>query len=157
MEGPEVAVDCLPFFRGAQFAVDATIVSTLRGDGTARRDVAEVDGVVDCCKAMEGDSQKSWFRGQGAVGGLGIEASRRWSDEAEPGYQGEVPPRGVVDAQAGRAKHVEQVGNPLWPARWHVLSHSPCWNPFGSRARTQVWRRGVAAFFNLKDQLGVLV
>ena len=42
----EVAVDGLPLFAGAQLAIDATIVSTLRGDGTARRGAAEVDGVA---------------------------------------------------------------------------------------------------------------
>ena len=42
----EVAVDGLPLFGGAQLAIDATIVSTLRDDGTARRGAAEVDGVA---------------------------------------------------------------------------------------------------------------
>ena len=34
---PEVAVDGLPLFGGAQLAIDATIVTPLRGDGSARR------------------------------------------------------------------------------------------------------------------------
>ena len=33
----EVVADGLPLFNGAQLAIDTTMVSTLRGDGTARR------------------------------------------------------------------------------------------------------------------------
>ena len=42
----EVVVDGLPLFGGVQLAVDTTMVSALRGDGTARRLAADVDGVV---------------------------------------------------------------------------------------------------------------
>ena len=36
----------LPLFGGAQLAIDATIVSTLRGDGSARRGASVEDGVA---------------------------------------------------------------------------------------------------------------
>ena len=42
----EVAVDGLPLFGGAQLAIDATIVSPLRGDGSARRRSSGEDGVA---------------------------------------------------------------------------------------------------------------
>ena len=41
-----MAVDGWPLYGGAQLAVDATIVSTLHGYGTAIRGAAEVDGVA---------------------------------------------------------------------------------------------------------------
>ena len=40
----EVVADALPLFEGAQLAVDATLVSVLQSDGTARRRTAEMDG-----------------------------------------------------------------------------------------------------------------
>ena len=50
LQGPdgrrlEVA-DCLPLFGGAQLALDTTLVSALKGDGTARRGAADFDGVA---------------------------------------------------------------------------------------------------------------
>ena len=40
----EVAVDGLPLFGGAQLAIDATIVTPLRGDGFGRRGASRKDG-----------------------------------------------------------------------------------------------------------------
>ena len=47
LQGPdgrrlEVVADGLPLFGGAQLAVDTTLVSAVRGDGTARRLAADV-------------------------------------------------------------------------------------------------------------------
>ena len=42
----EVVADGLPLFGGAQLAVDTTMVSPLRGDGSPHRGAAERDGVV---------------------------------------------------------------------------------------------------------------
>ena len=42
----EVVADGLPVFGGAQLALDTTLVSALRGDGTARRHAAHRDGVA---------------------------------------------------------------------------------------------------------------
>ena len=42
----EVMADGLLLLRGAQLAVDETLVSTLRTHGTARRRAAQVDGVA---------------------------------------------------------------------------------------------------------------
>ena len=42
----EVVVDGLPLFGGAQLAVDATLVSALRRDGSARPGAADTDGVA---------------------------------------------------------------------------------------------------------------
>ena len=38
--------DGLPLFHGAQLAVDATLVSPFRGDGSARRQCADHDGAA---------------------------------------------------------------------------------------------------------------
>ena len=42
----EVVVDGLPLFRGAQLAIDTTMVSPVRSDGTARRQCAAVSGAA---------------------------------------------------------------------------------------------------------------
>ena len=42
----EVVVDGLPLFRGAQLAIDTTLVSPLRGDGQPHRRCADVDGAA---------------------------------------------------------------------------------------------------------------
>ena len=54
-----MAVDGLPLFGGAQLAIDATIVSALRGDGSARRGASVEDGVA----LTEGrnTSSQSWW------------------------------------------------------------------------------------------------
>ena len=81
----EVAVDGLPLFGGTQLAIDATIVSSLRGDGTVRRGAAEVDGVVLTAARRRKERRYPELVGPQARARLvvfGIEASGRWSDEA---------------------------------------------------------------------------
>ena len=51
LQGPdgrrlEVVADGFPLFGGAQLALDTTLVSALKGDGTARRGAADDDGVA---------------------------------------------------------------------------------------------------------------
>ena len=51
LQGPDgrrlkVVADGLPLFGGAQFALDTTLMSALKGDGTTRRGAADVDGVA---------------------------------------------------------------------------------------------------------------
>ena len=51
LQGPagrrlEVVADGLPLFGGAQLAIDTTLVSALRSDGSARRRAADFDGVA---------------------------------------------------------------------------------------------------------------
>ena len=41
-----MVADGLPLFGGAQLALDTTLVSVLRGDGTARRHAAHREGVA---------------------------------------------------------------------------------------------------------------
>ena len=42
----EVVVDGLPLFRGAQLAIDTTLVSPLQGDGQPHKVCADVDGAA---------------------------------------------------------------------------------------------------------------
>ena len=42
----EVVVDGLPLFRGAQLAIDTTMVSPIRRDGTTRRQCASTNGAA---------------------------------------------------------------------------------------------------------------
>ena len=53
----EVVVDGLPLFGGAQLAVDATLVSAIRSNGTARRRPDRIDGVAG--KYVEGRSART--------------------------------------------------------------------------------------------------
>ena len=60
--------DGLPLFHGAQFAVDATLVSADRGDGSARGQCADHDGAV---------LEQSWpaHGWQSTSGGVGLDMS----------------------------------------------------------------------------------
>ena len=42
----EIIADGIPLWRGAQLAIDTTLVPSIRADGTARRHAAHRDGVA---------------------------------------------------------------------------------------------------------------
>ena len=82
----EVVADGLPLFHGARLAVDVTIVSSVRGDGSARRQCADLDGA-----ALHQARQKKATTypelahprgGRARLVVLGCEVGRRWSEEA---------------------------------------------------------------------------
>ena len=77
----EVVVDGLPLFRGAQLAIDTTLVSPLRGDGQLHRRCADVDGAAldearrrkertnpGCANATAEQDWSSWLLKLGADG-----------------------------------------------------------------------------------------
>ena len=57
----EMAVDGLLLFGGAQLAIDATIVSALRGDGSARRGASVEDGVAQLREDGRNTGTQSWW------------------------------------------------------------------------------------------------
>ena len=80
----EVVTDGLPLFHGAQLALDATMVSALRCDGTPHRRAAEEDGVV--LRAVRRRKERTYPELTGRFGRarlvvLACEVGGRWSEE----------------------------------------------------------------------------
>ena len=81
----EVVVDGLPLFRGAQLAIDTTMVSPVRSDGTARRQCATVSGAaLDQARRRKERTypELAQQHGRARLVVLGYEVGRRWSEES---------------------------------------------------------------------------
>ena len=81
----EVVVDGLPLFRGAQLAIDTTLVSPLRGDGQPHRRSVDVDGAAldEARRRKERTYPELCERHSRArLVVLAAEVGSRWSDEA---------------------------------------------------------------------------
>ena len=115
----EVAVDGLPLFGGAQLAIDATIVSAIRGDGSARRGASVEDGVALTAARRRKEHRYPELvgpRSRARLVVVGVEVQGRWSDETK-----------LLVSQLARAKarqepwllrrRVEQA----WRMRWGSL------------------------------------
>ena len=81
----EVVADGLPLFGGAQLAVDTTLVSPLRGDGSPHRGAAERDGVA--LVAARRRKERTYPdlmapRSRARLVLLAVEVGGRWSLEA---------------------------------------------------------------------------
>ena len=80
----EVVVDGLPLFRGAQLAIDTTMVSPVRSDGTARRQCAATSGGSF---GPSQEAEKAHLPRTGSasrsrpVGGLGLRGGRTLVEE----------------------------------------------------------------------------
>ena len=80
----EVVANGLPLFGGAQLAVDATLVSALRSDGTARRRVDQIDGValMDARRRKERTyPELAGHNRRARLVVLAVEVGGRWSQE----------------------------------------------------------------------------
>ena len=80
----EVVADGLPLFGGAQLALDATLVSPLRRDGTARPRAAWVDGVALAEARRRKERTYPELSGEGGRACLVVivgEVGGRWSAE----------------------------------------------------------------------------
>ena len=79
----EVIAD-LPFWHGAQLAIDTTLVSPLHGDGTARRGAANSSGVaLHAARIKEATyPELSGEGGRARLVVLAAEVGGRWSQEA---------------------------------------------------------------------------
>ena len=81
----EVVVDGLPLFHGAQLAVDTTLVSPLRWDGTPHPRCANVDGAaLDTARRRKETTYPELHgrNGRTRLVVLGAEVGGRWSDES---------------------------------------------------------------------------
>ena len=81
----EVVVDGLPLFRGAQLAIDTTMVSPVRSDGTARRQCAATSGAaLDQARRRKERTYPELAQphGRARLVVLGCEVGGRWSEES---------------------------------------------------------------------------
>ena len=82
----EVVADLLPLFGGAQLAVDTTLVSVLRGDGSARTGAARRDGVTLAAARRAKELRYPELVGRRARARLvvlAVEVGGRWSPETQ--------------------------------------------------------------------------
>ena len=80
----EIVVDGLTLFDGAQLAIDTTLVSLLKRDGTARRTAADHNGAAleDARRKKERTYRESaGDRGRARLVVLAAEVGGSWSDE----------------------------------------------------------------------------
>ena len=78
----EVVADGLTAFRGAQLAIDTTLVSALRRDGTARPGAATRAGVTWAAASRKRERTHPELTGEGSrtrLGVLATEVGGRWS------------------------------------------------------------------------------
>ena len=81
----EVVCDGLPLFQGAQLCVDTTMVSVVRGDGTARRQCAAHSGASLAQARRDKETTYPELRGSNGRARLVVlacEVGGRWSTEA---------------------------------------------------------------------------
>ena len=81
----EVVVDGLPLFRGAQLAIDTTMVSPVRSDGTAGRQCATVSGAaLDQARRRKERTypELAQQHGRARLVVLGCDVGGRWSEES---------------------------------------------------------------------------
>ena len=82
----EVVADGLPLFGGAQLAVDTTLVSVVRGDGSARTGAARRDGVALAAARRAKERRYPELVGRRARARLvvlAVEVGGRWSPETQ--------------------------------------------------------------------------
>ena len=121
LQGPggrrlDVVVDGLPLFGGAQLAIDTTLVSALRSDGSARGRAADFDGV-----ALEAARRRKARTYPELVGPhrrarlvvLAVEVGGRWSDETRSflSQLARAKARGETSLMRRRAEQA-------WRLRW---------------------------------------
>ena len=115
----EIVADGLPLFHGAQLAVDATVVSVLKHDGTPHPHCADVDGAAMQAARRRKETISLEFGGQfgrARLVVLGCEVAGRWSDKCLSFLR-----------QLARAKvrseppHVKVRARRAWLSRWSIM------------------------------------
>ena len=84
MAGLEVVADGLSLWQGAQLAIDTTMVSPLRRDGSARPGAANANGVALAEARRRKEHAHLELSGEGGRARLvvlGVEVGGRWSSE----------------------------------------------------------------------------
>ena len=112
----EVVADGLPLFGGAQLAIDTTLVSAIRQDGTLRRGAATRDGVA----LLEARRRKARtypeLTGQGGRDRLVVlagETGGRWSNETAS-FLSSLAHAKSREAPAG----MQECARAAWRRRW---------------------------------------
>ena len=122
----EVVADGLPLFGGAQLAVDATLVSALRSDGTARRRADQIDGValMDARRRKERTYPELVGHNRRArLVVLAVEVGGRWSQDLKHfvSQLARAKARGDAQSRCGASG-----GVPSWLVPWPGLLHRRC-------------------------------
>ena len=115
----EIIADGLPLWRGAQLAIDTTLVSPIRADGTARRHAAHRDGVALEEARRTKERKYPELAGNGGRARLVVVAAEvegRFSAEANQFLRGLVSAkvRDVPDILKGKAAAA-------WSRRWRSM------------------------------------
>ena len=134
----EVVADGLPLYGGAQLAVDTTLVSALRGDGSARSGAGDRDGVALTRARSFKERTYPELVGRGARARLvvlALEVAGRWSHEAKTFVNL------LARAKARSEPHVLQRrrregcgGTPSSLVPRLVLTRPHCWNSVVGKA-----------------------
>ena len=117
----KVIVNGLPLFHGAQLAVDTTIVSAVKRDGTPRPRAAHTDSVaIDHARRLKERTypELSGEHGRARLVVFAMEVGGRWSSEAYSFV------RQLAEAKArGEPELLRKVVTRAWQHRWiSVLS-----------------------------------
>ena len=138
----EVVVDGLPLVPGAQLAVDTTLVSPLRRDGTPHPRCAEISGAALTAARRRKEATYPELHGRNGrtrLVVLGAEVGGRWSDEsaAFDRHWAKAKARGEPPVLRGRAQQA-------WMHHWSSLLacsaakalRCRCWSVGVDRVRT---------------------
>ena len=115
----EVMVDGLPLFHGAQLAVDTTMVSPLRRDGSHHPRCADISGAALTAARRRKEAtypELHVWNGRTRLVVLGAEVGGRWSDESAGfvRHLANAKARGEPPVLRGRAQQA-------WMHRWSSL------------------------------------
>ena len=118
----EIVADGLPLFMGAQLAVDATIVSVLNRDGSARTKCANVDDTFWVAARRRKEATYRELAGRNGrtklvkLVVLGCEVGGRGSGEAQEFL------RALAKAKArSEPAHLRTTARQVWRPRWAVM------------------------------------
>ena len=115
----EIVADGLPLFMGAQLAVDTTIVSVLKRDGSVRSRCATIDGAsLEAARRRKEATypELTGRNGRTRLVVLGCEVGGRWSGEAQEFL------RSLAKAKArSEPAHLRTTARQAWRHRWAVL------------------------------------
>ena len=118
----EIIADGLPLWRGAQLAIDTTLVSPIRADGTARRHAAHQDGVALEEARRTKERKYPELAGNGGRARLVVvaaEVGRRFFAEANQFLRGLVS---VTFSRGRLLRRGRADGAPCWGAWLRILS-----------------------------------
>ena len=139
----EVVADWLTLWRGAQLAIDTTMVSPLRRDGTARPRAANHDGAaLEDARSRKGGHLPRTFWGRRESSPRGGSRSGREVERgncAVPHRIGEASRRGgaVGSPRPGRGSMGATLERYLWRARLPEPSQCRCWTGVQSLAQAR--------------------